>query len=147
MLAAQLTASACDLVVFFMAGLVLLLRFKPRNGGLLLLAVGVPLASIVVLGREVLPRHYVVALPALLLAGGAGIGLAIERWLPAAQRRTGAAISLIALAFGFIPFALHAYTAPPDLREPQAIWTQYFSQHSAGYGCAKCASPARNNRH
>ena len=135
MLAAQLTGFSLPIwSVFLLAGLVLLLRFKPRSGGLLLLAVGVPLASIIVLGREVLPRHYVVALPALLLAGGAGIGLAIERWLPAAQRRTGAAISLIALAFGFIPFALHAYTAPPDLRVPLAIWTQYFSQHSAGYG-------------
>ena len=39
-----------------------------------------------------------------------------------------------ALAFGFVPFALHAYTAPDQLRVPEAVWTQYFSQHSSGYG-------------
>ena len=43
-------------------------------------------------------------------------------------------ITAAALAFGFIPFALHAYTSPQDLRVPDAVWTQYFSQHSGGYG-------------
>ena len=118
-----------------LVGLALLLILHPRKGGLLLLAIGLPLASIIVLGHEVLPRHYVVALPALLILGGAGLGLAIDRWLHAqTQRRSALALTSAALAFGFIPFALHAYTAPDQLRVPEAIWTQYFSQHSSGYG-------------
>lgn len=118
-----------------LVGLVLLLIVRPRKGGLLLLAVGLPLASIIVLGREVLPRHYVVALPALLILGGSGIGVALDRWLASkAQRQRAMAVTSAALAVGFIPFALHAYTAPDQLRVPEAVWTQYFSEHSAGYG-------------
>jgi hypothetical protein len=115
-------------------GLMVLLIRKPRTGGILLLAAGLPLASMIVLGHGVLPRHYVVALPAFLLLGGAGIGLAVDRWLAAPQRAWGLAGASALLAGGFVPFALHAYTSPPDLRVPQAVWTQYFSEHSAGYG-------------
>ncbi len=114
-------------------GLALLLVLRPRQGGLLLLAVGVPLASIVVLGREVLPRHFVVTLPAFLLLGGAGIGVAIERWEASQRWRALSGVTLL-LAVGFVPFALHAYSAPDQLRVPDAVWTQYFSQHSSGYG-------------
>jgi hypothetical protein len=116
-------------------GLVLLLALKPRTGGLLLLAIGLPLASIIVLGHEVLPRHYVVALPASLILGGAGIGVAANRWLKSqTQRRSVLTLTSAVLAFGFIPFALDAYSTPDLMRVPDAVWTQYFSEHSAGYG-------------
>ncbi len=120
----------------------LMLSRRHKHAWLLPLAVGVPLASIVVLGREVLPRHYVIALPALLLLGGAGIGAPIEAMVKAAGKSTRDRYSVyslpayisIMLTVGFVPFALHAYTAPDQLRVPEAIWTQYFSQHSSGYG-------------
>ncbi len=121
--------------IALVVGLLLLLILRPRKGGILLLAVGLPLAMIIVVGREVLPRHYVVVLPALLLLGGAGIGAALDRWhMSQAQGRGALAFICAALAVGFVPFALHAYSAPDQLRVPAAIWTQYFSQHSSGYG-------------
>ncbi len=136
MLASQLVGFSLPIwSLLLIGGLALLLILRPRKSGLLLLAIGLPLASIIVLGHEVLPRHYVVALPALLILGGAGLGLAIDRWLNVqTQRRSALALASAALAFGFVPFALHAYTAPEQLRVPDAIWTQYFSEHSSGYG-------------
>lgn len=135
MLASQLLGFSLPISsALLLAGLALLVVLRPRKGGILLLAVGLPLASIVVLGHGVLPRHFVVALPAFLLLGGAGIGLAAERWLAADRRAWGLAGASALLAFGFVPFALHAYTSPPDLRVPEAVWTQYFSEHSSGYG-------------
>ncbi len=134
MLASQLLGFSLPIwSVALVAGLILLAVLRPRTGGLLLLAVGIPLASIIVLGREVLPRHFVVTLPALLLLGGAGIGVALDRWQASERWRALSSVTLL-LAVGFVPFALHAYTAPDQLRVPEAVWTQYFSQHSSGYG-------------
>ena len=70
------------------------------------------------------------------MLGGAGIGVAVDRWLASQSAAAGSALAVVsaALAFGFVPFALHAYTAPDQLRVPEAVWTQYFSEHSSGYG-------------
>lgn len=136
MLAAQLTDYGVPLWSGAMLlGIVLLVALRPRTGGVLVLAVGLPLAIIIVLGREVLPRHYVVVMPALLLLGGAGIGVAIERiFRRETQRQASVAIAAALLAVGFVPLALTAYAAPERNPYPHAVWTQYFSQHSAGYG-------------
>ncbi len=121
--------------LFLGIGLLSLLISRPRKGGILLLAVGQPLLSIIVLGHDVLPRHYIVALPAFLLLGGAGIGMAVDRWLHSRiPRLSPLTIASAMLAFGLIPFALQAYADPAQLPVPDAIWTQYFSQHSSGYG-------------
>jgi hypothetical protein len=140
MLAAQLTDYGVPLWSGGMLlGIVVLVVLRPRTGGVLLLAVGLPLAIIIVLGREVLPRHYVVAMPALLLLGGTGISVAIERIFRGETMRqaglaVGLALAAVLLALGFVPLALTAYAAPERNPYPQAVWTQYFSQHSAGYG-------------
>jgi hypothetical protein len=136
MLVAQLLGFSLPIwSVVLVVGLALLVIRKARDGGMLMLAVGLPLASMIVLGRDVLPRHYVAALPALLILGGAGIGVVIDGGLTTrTQRQWALAGTSALLAFGFIPFALHAYTSPPDLRVPDAVWTQYFSEHSSGYG-------------
>lgn len=136
MLAAQLTDYGVPLWSGLMLlGIVMLVVLRPRTGGVLVLAVGLPLAIMIVLGREVLPRHYVVTLPALLLLGGAGIGVAIERiFRREAQRQASLIVAAALLALGFVPLALTAYTAPERTPYPQAVWTEHFSQHSAGYG-------------
>jgi len=136
MLWSQLTSFSLPIWSLMMGiGLVLLVIARPRKAGILLLAIGLPLASIIILGREVLPRHYVVALPAFLLLGGAGIGIEVNRWLHSRiPRLSPLAIASAMLAVGFIPFALQAYADPTQLRVPDAVWTQYFSEHSAGYG-------------
>ncbi len=133
---AQLTGFGVPIwSALLLIGLALLLALdRTRRGWTLLLVVGLPLASIVILGRGVLPRHFVVALPAALLLGGAGIGLAVDRWLKSRGRPIVLAGIGLALAVGFVPFALTAYASPDQLAVPQAVWTQYFSEHSAGYG-------------
>jgi hypothetical protein len=138
MLATQLTDFGVPIWSALMViGIVLLVALRPRTGGVLALAVGLPLASMIVLGREVLPRHYVVAMPALLLLGGTGFGVAIDHLLKRGmQRRTDflLAASALVLAVGFIAFALQSYTAPEQNSYPEAVWMEHFSQHSAGYG-------------
>jgi hypothetical protein len=136
MLVAQFTDFGAPIWSFMLVvGLVLLLVNKPRTGGLLLLAVGLPLGSMIVLGRDVLPRHYVAALPALLILGGAGVGKAMKGWMTIG-RQYQAVFGFVsaALAFGFISFALPAYNQPDEMKVPEAVWTQYFSEHSSGYG-------------
>lgn len=136
MLAAQFTSFGTPLWSGLMLmGLVLLAVVRPRTGGVLVLAVVLPLAIIIVLGREVLPRHFVVALPALLTLGGAGIGAALDQWLkPEALRKAAVGFGAAALLLSFAPFAVTAATMPEQLRVPDAVWSQYFSQHSGGYG-------------
>ena len=136
MLAAQFTSFGTPLWSGVMlVGLGLLAALRPRTGGVFILAVILPLAVIIVLGREVLPRHFVVALPALLTFGGAGIGVALDRWLkPEAVRNAAVGFGAAALLLSFAPFALTAAHTPEQLRVPDAVWTQYFSQHSGGYG-------------
>jgi hypothetical protein len=82
------------------------------------------------------------------LLGGAGIGVAVERWQVSQRWRAVSGVALL-LAVGFVPFALHAYSAPDQLRVPQAVWTQYFSQHSSGYGLREAvqALPQAVNDH
>lgn len=116
-------------------GLALLLMLRPRRGGFLLAVIAVPLVSILLLGRDVQPRHFVVALPGFLLLGGAGIGLALERWVKSPMARQIATIGIAALlVLGLLPFAQIAYTTPGDLPLPPLMRTQYVAEHSAGFG-------------
>ena len=135
MLAAQLTDFGYPIwSLLLVIGLIgLLLRSK--SSIILLLAVGLPLASIIVLGREVLPRHYVVALPALLMLGGAGINADMDRVKVSRHlRRLGLVAECAVLVLPFVLFALTAYTTPNQLSVPRAVRTQYVSEHSSGYG-------------
>jgi hypothetical protein len=109
--------------------LALLLR---RDGRILVLAAVLPFAIMVVFGREVMPRHYVVALPLWLVLSGAGIGLLIEA-LPARLRAPVTATTLAALALGFAPVVLTA-DHPADAALPAAVRAEHFTDHSAGTG-------------
>ncbi|MFN8449456.1 MAG: glycosyltransferase family 39 protein [Anaerolineae bacterium] len=133
MLRAQLTGFSLPIwSMLMLVGLGLLTALRLRDGGVLLLAVGAPLASIIVLGRDA-------AAPLRRRHPRFGAGRRGHRhW----DRSTGGAGTpahgdrnrLVPMAAGSAPFALHAYTEPDQLRVPDAIWTQYFSQHSSGYG-------------
>ncbi|MCS7069977.1 MAG: hypothetical protein NZM00_00610, partial [Anaerolinea sp.] len=110
-------------------GLGALIVFTP-GGRRLTLYAALPLAAIIILGREVLPRHYVVALPLALTLGGAGLAILIRR-TPARLLMTAAVIS--ALAIGFAPFALVSYCDPAAAALPQPVHAEHISDHSAGY--------------
>lgn len=113
------------------AGLALLL-LRGRQGAVLLCAALLPFAVTVVLGREVLPRHFAASLPLALALAGAGWGaLLAERGRAGAIVATGMAA---ALALAFAPFALTAYTRPADLPLPQEMRMEHLTTHSAGTG-------------
>lgn len=119
--------------LLMLAGLALLPAFKRRAGLVLLATLLIPTLTIILFGSEVLPRHYVVALPLAFTLAGAGLGLALK---PFAPRIRQAAVALVValLALGFVPFALQAYANPGELPLPQAVRTQYITDHSSGYG-------------
>lgn len=120
--------------IALLAGMALLLVFGRRTGRVLALATLLPLTIIIVLGSEVLPRHYVVALPPLLVLAGAGLDMARRRVQNPVYRTLATQLGIIALALGLLNFALPAYTDPANLTLPDAMRTQYITDHSSGYG-------------
>lgn len=112
-------------------GLVLLIGLKRRIGTIIVVSALLPLLIILVFGREVLPRHVVVALPTLLTLGGAGVGA----WVQTQQRRSALSVILAVVLVGtFIPFMLHVQLSPQHARLPAAVRSQYITDHSGGYG-------------
>ncbi len=105
-----------------------------RTGAALLLALLLPLALIVLLSREVEPRHYVVALPLALTLAGGGMGALLGRVGAPRVRWTVAGLLAAALMVGFVPFAATAYRAPGSLALPPRVARQYLTDHSAGFG-------------
>ncbi|MBZ0290356.1 MAG: hypothetical protein K8I30_22210, partial [Anaerolineae bacterium] len=116
-----------------LGGLVCLLMFS-RQGRILLLAASLPLVIMLVLGREVLPRHFVVALPIMLTLAGIGLGALIERLDEARERWPLAGLAAVTLILGLLPFAQTAYTSPGDLTLPGEDTHQFIIDHSAGFG-------------
>lgn len=120
--------------VMLLAGLALLVVARRGRARLLLLTGLLPLLIILILGREVLSRHFVVTLPVLLTLAGAGLGLGLERIRDQRSRYMATALGVLALFFGLIPFALTAYTAPAALSLPADVLYEHITSHSSGYG-------------
>ncbi len=116
------------------AGLVMLALLGRKRGRVLVAAALLPLVIMIVFGSEVLPRHYVVALPAALILGAGGIALAFQAGLRRRAREIGLAAVGAALVAAFVPFAAQAYRDPGGLSLPQPERTQYLTEHSSGYG-------------
>jgi 4-amino-4-deoxy-L-arabinose transferase-like glycosyltransferase len=114
-------------------GLVAFLALAKR-GPVLILAWLLPFATILILGVDVMPRHFVVALPLALIFAGAGLAILIERLPGLTIQRGVVAIIALILALGFVPFATIAYTHPGDLPLPPLESQQYVTDHSAGFG-------------
>ena len=98
-----------------------------------------PFLVIVVFGREVLPRHFVVVLPALFIFVGSVAGAVIRRLWNAPSKYAAlitrlAAITVLVLALGYS--GLRALTAsdPLRIRVPADVIAEHFTDHSAGYG-------------
>lgn len=105
-----------------------------RAVALLCLAVIIPLLVMMLLGNNVLARHYVVALPLLLCLGGAGLGIGLRRIPSPRQRRVIAAVEIAGLTIGIAPFMLTAYQNPQALPLPDDVRYEHITSHSAGYG-------------
>jgi hypothetical protein len=129
-------------VFFLVVGLLLLLLLRPRIGGILLLSLFIPLFVIVFFGREVLPRHFVVALPLALILAGNGLGVAINRLpglsfspSPCTTRGLGGGVLvMLLLLLGIFPFMTTAFLNPADLPLPEEERRQFITEHSSGYG-------------
>ncbi len=109
-----------------------LLPVRGRIGAVLLCAVALPFAVTVVLGREVLPRHFAASLPLALALAGAGWGALLRQ-----HGRVGAGLTAgmaAALALAFAPFAAAAYTQPASLPLPNEMRMEHLTTHSAGTG-------------
>jgi hypothetical protein len=137
-LAAQLTGfGSVTWVVFAGVGLVLLLiqwALPRRQAIVILLAAVMPLVVILVLGRQVLSRHFVVGLPLLLTVAGLGVALGLQRIRNVQNRVLMLAFGVVALFFGWVPFGLVAYTDPAGLPLPADARYEHITSHSAGYG-------------
>jgi hypothetical protein len=123
------------------AGLVLGVRFSvsertPRWASLRILIIGavVPLAIILLLGREVMARHFVVALPLLIVVAGCGLGAGLNRIRSRASRWMATGFGAAALALGMTPFFLIAYSDPAALPLPSDVRYEHITHHPGGYG-------------
>jgi hypothetical protein len=115
------------------AGLALFLFSFRMRAWVLLVAVGLPLWAILFFGREVMPRHFVVALTALLVLSAAGFGTAATVLRPSARCLLAAVVIVIMSTLPLLFFP-RAYENPADLSLPNAIRAEHFTDHSAGYG-------------
>jgi 4-amino-4-deoxy-L-arabinose transferase-like glycosyltransferase len=101
-----------------------------------LVAAFLPLAAVLVLGREVMPRHTLTGLPILLVVAGAGIALAL-RWLPppmAILRPTATLLLIGWLVLDALPYFDTAYLNPGEVSLPALDALQFVYDHSAGFG-------------
>jgi hypothetical protein len=126
--------------MILLLGLVLLVAQRPRLGMILLATLFVPLFIIVYFGREVLPRHFVVALPLALVLGGAGIGGVIASHKSTALNWTASVIVVASLLAGALPFMSTAYADPGSLALPQIERMQFITEHSSGFGLREAVS-------
>ena len=119
---------------FVLAALVLgpIALLVRRDGRVLVLAAALPFALMLLLGREVMPRHFVVGLPLWLTLAGAGLGLLFEK-VPVRLRSPLTATGLALLAIGFAP-TLAAVSRPADMPLPAAVRAEHLTDHSAGTG-------------
>lgn len=119
-----------------LGGLILLLIISQARkvGGTLLLAVSLPLLIIMVFGREVLPRHYVVVLPMALILAGGGLG-SLTNVLEEYREKWVLSTLIIAISiFAILPFMQTAYDNPGALTIPADERRQFITDHSSGFG-------------
>jgi hypothetical protein len=105
------------------------LRF---NSVYFVLACLIPMAAILVLGRDAQSRHFAVAMPPLVVVAGIGWGWMI-RWRVWRANPLHIVI-IIALFIPFVPFAANAYRDPAALAMPPLMAWQYVEGYASGYG-------------
>ncbi|MEZ4670497.1 MAG: glycosyltransferase family 39 protein [Anaerolineae bacterium] len=130
----QVTGFGTVTWALLLAAGIVFMALSHRKLPLVLLGAGLlPLLIILVLGREVLSRHVVVALPPVILLGGVGLGIGLERIRAFSSRQLIAALGVLALVFGAVPFYLIAYTNPAVLPLPADARYEHITSHSSGY--------------
>jgi hypothetical protein len=119
--------------LLLVSGLIALIGVRKRESWVLAAGVGIPLLSMMMLGREMLSRHFAAALPLALVGAGCGWGSLLDR-LSMQRGLQGAVLITCLSTAAFVPFAQAAYTMPSALPIPPIMRTQYITEHSSGYG-------------
>ncbi|MBX3086662.1 MAG: glycosyltransferase family 39 protein [Anaerolineae bacterium] len=104
--------------------------------GVVLAASAIPLLTVLLFGKEIMPRHSLTGLPILLLMAGAGFGLVIEMMPPSLNnlRWLGVVLVIGWLAFDAYIYMDTAYQEPADVGLPPLDQDQFITGHSAGFG-------------
>lgn len=96
-----------------------------------------PLMVILVLGREVLPRHYVVGLPLGLMVAAVGIAGLTERLtahqLPSMSRIVAPSLAAL-LLIAFVIQTQPGYRSPDAQIMPEIVRREHVTEHSGGFG-------------
>jgi hypothetical protein len=129
--------------MFTLAGLILLafsprprrglIAFSARKNRILLLAGLLPFLLMLIVGKEVLSRHYVVALPILFTLAGLGLALLVEQ-VKRSARGPVVGLGVSALGIGFLPFLTTAYQNPALLPLPEDARYEHITSPSSGFG-------------
>jgi hypothetical protein len=113
-------------------GLVCALFTRQRERLVMLAAVLLPFMVTILLGREVLPRHFAATLPAMIVMAGVGLGpLGISSMR---SRRGSVAAVAAALALVYLPYMNTSYRQPEAAALPAEVRDEHINHHSAGYG-------------
>jgi hypothetical protein len=118
-----------------LVGLALLAKMA-KDGFKLIVAVLAPLGAIMALGTEALPRHYAVALPVLCVLVGGGLECLDDWWHNAALGQWVRSVIVALFILWVFNFGLYGDFYVSNVRDgfPAAVWSQYFTDHSAGFG-------------
>lgn len=123
--------------VYLISFAILVSRLKRWTLGF---AVLLPLGIMLVLGREIMPRHFVVVLPLFFTLLGAYVGWVFYDFWQSPHRnlrlflRIVVASLAVSTLIGVFSRALIAQSNPTQLRFPYAVWEEHYAIHSSGYG-------------
>ncbi len=111
-------------------GVVALALYRPPRGLILLAAALIPAALMIVLAREVLPRHFAAALPLLIILSVGALHARARR----ASFGVMDAMVIGVLLLSTIGFMRAAVVDPSSMPLPESVRAEHITEHSAGYG-------------
>lgn len=121
---------------FLLGGLALLVIIPTagKTGRTLLFAALLPLITMMVFGREVLPRHYIAVLPLALVLAGAGLGSLVNILDERREKWIISALVIVISFLAFFPFMQTSYSDPGALSLSSEERRQFITDHSSGFG-------------
>ncbi len=121
-------------LALIVGGVIALALYSRPRGLILLIAALLPAALMIVLAREVLPRHFAAALPLLVIVSAGALSAAHH----ARTRRTAFgvldAVVIGVLVLSTIGFLRAAAVDPASMPLPDSVRAEHITDHSAGYG-------------
>ncbi|MBX3064082.1 MAG: glycosyltransferase family 39 protein [Anaerolineae bacterium] len=102
-----------------------------------------PTLTIVLVGKEIMPRHLITGLPILVLLAGAGIATLLQwiaRYAPLRLLARFAVMLIVGwLLYDGATYFDSAYNAPDEVSLPPLDSAQFITDHSSGFGLREAA--------